>query len=57
MPSVSYFLIDLIAPCAAEGSEAGQVSNILATSRRDMAVSDALRDRHWLGRNEKSRGV
>jgi hypothetical protein len=57
MPSVSYFPIDLIAPCAAEGSEAGQVSNILATSRRYMALSNAFRDRHWLNSKEKRRRV
>jgi hypothetical protein len=56
MPDLSYFLIELIAPCAAEGSEAGQVSNTLATSRRDMAASDAFRDCHWLDRKE-NRGV
>ena len=43
MPNLSYFLIDLIALCAAEGSEVEQESNILTENERGVANHHALR--------------
>jgi hypothetical protein len=53
MPNLSYFLTDLIALCAAEGPEAGQVSNMLATSGEGMVNSNALREHQRFGRTEE----
>lgn len=49
MPSLSYFLIDLIAPCASKGSEVEQGSNILAANERGVVKLYALGGCHRHG--------